>query len=244
MELKAKYFALATLVLLMAACAGNVQNNEMKDKNSEIETVSIGDTVIRQFSDPDLYWVHEPKKFSITDSEITIETEPNTDMWQRTYYGFQNDNAPLLLMKTSNRFFSFTVKASFNSSAQFDQCGIAIYLDGDDWVKASIEYENGQMSRLGSVVTNDGYSDWATYDIPSSIHEMWYRLSRRESDYCIETSTDGVHFQQMRIFHLFHGNAEIAFGVYAASPSDNSFTAKFTDMEVGECQWAPWTADN
>ncbi len=243
MKLKAKYFALASLALLMAACAGNVQNNEMKDQTSEIETVSIGDTVIKQFSEPDLYWIHEPKKFSITDSEITIVTEPNTDMWQRTYYGFQNDNAPMLLMKTTNRFFSFTVKTSFNSSTLFDQCGIVIYLDSYNWMKASIEYENGQMSRLGSVVTNDGYSDWATHDIPSSVHEMWYRLSRRESDFCVETSMDGINFQQMRIFHLFHGNAEISFGVYAASPSDNSFTAKFTHMKVGECMWPAWTTD-
>ena len=111
-------------------------------------------------------------------------------------------------------------------------------------MKASIEYENEEYQRLGSVVTNNGYSDWATQDIPSSIREMWYRLSRRESDYYIETSIDRINFKQMRAFHLFHGDGEISFGIYAASPVNHSFTAKFTNMEVGECKWAAWSAED
>lgn len=51
--------------------------------------------------------------------------------------------------------------------------------------------------RLGSVVTNHGYSDWATTDISSDIKAMWYRFSRRGSDYCIECSQDGISFKQM-----------------------------------------------
>lgn len=207
----------------------------------EMTTVS-NDTIMKKFTKENLYWVREPKNYSITDSVITIETEPKTDLWQRTYYGFQNDNAPVLQMKTARKYFSFTVKTTFNSSVLFDQCGIAIYLDSENWMKASIEYENEEYQRLGSVVTNNGYSDWATHDIPSSVKEMWYRLSRRESDYYIETSTDGINFKQMRSFHLFHGDGEISFGIYAASPSNHSFTAKFTNMEMGECKWAAWSA--
>ena len=67
--------------------------------------------------------------------------------------------------------------------------------------KASIECENENFSRLGSVVTNLGYSDWATTDI-DTISGIWYRLSRRGSDFLVESSFDGVSFKQMRIFHL------------------------------------------
>ena len=104
-------------------------------------------------------------------------------------------------------------------------------------MKASIEYENEQYQRLGSVVTNHGYSDWATTDIDASVKSMWYRLSRRESDYCIECSTDGTTFQQMRICHLWEGNEEISFGIYACSPEGGSFQAKFTNMQITECIW-------
>ena len=109
--------------------------------------------------------------------------------------------------------------------------------DSENWIKASIEYENDEYQRLGSVVTNHGYSDWATTDIPASTKAMWYRLSRRESDYCIESSTDGVTFRQMRIFHLCEGAGTIRFGVYACSPEDSSFEAVFSEMQLTECLW-------
>lgn len=195
---------------------------------------------MKTFTQENLYWIHEPRRYSISDALITIETEPHTDLWQRTYYGFRNDNAPVLQMKTTQKYFSFTVKTVFNTSVLFDQCGIAVYLDSDNWIKTSVEYENDHIQRLGSVVTNNGYSDWATQDIPASIHEIWYRLSRRESDYYIETSLDGIYFKQMRVCHLFHGDGEISFGIYAASPSQHTFTAEFTHMEVGECTWKAW----
>ncbi len=215
----------------------NAQKSQSATKNKS--NMEKKDSILKPFVAENLFWIREPKQYTVTDSLITIVSEPHTDLWQRTYYGFSNDNAPVLQMKTSDKFFSFTVKTSFNSSALFDQCGIAIYLDSDNWMKASIEYENEEYQRLGSVVTNNGYSDWATHDISSSIKEMWYRLSRRESDYYIETSTDGVNFHQMRAFHLVKGDGEISFGLYAASPVDHSFTATFTEMKVEKCKWKP-----
>ena len=184
-----------------------------------------------------LQWTRPPRSFTISPEEIRITTEPGTDLWQRTYYGFQNDNAPVLQMETDETRFSFTVRTDFDSKHRFDQCGIAVYLDSENWLKASIEYENAEYQRLGSVVTNLGYSDWATSDIPASVRSMWYRLSRREADYCIECSTDGVHFQQMRICHLHAGAGTIRFGVYACSPENSSFEAVFSHMELGPCLW-------
>lgn len=185
----------------------------------------------------DLVWTRPPKDFTITDDTVTIVTQPITDLWQRTYYGFQNDNAPVLQLETSETYFSFVVKTEFESKHRYDQCGIVIYLDSENWLKASIEYENEQFQRLGSVVTNHGYSDWATTDIPSSVKTMWYRLSRRESDYCIECSEDGENFRQMRICHLWEGAKKITFGIYACSPEESSFTAKFSNMALLPCQW-------
>ena len=185
-----------------------------------------------------LTWVRAPRDFTIEPDRITITTEPGTDLWQRTYYGFRNDNAPVLQMETGEEFFSFTVRTEFSSSHhRFDQCGVCVYLDSDNWLKGSIEYENEQFQRLGSVVTNLGYSDWATTDIPASVKSMWYRLSRRKSDYCIECSEDGEHFRQMRICHLHEGGGKIRFGVYACSPEDSSFEAVFSCMELSECRW-------
>ena len=184
-----------------------------------------------------LFWIRQPENFFFIVYKIEIITLPNTDLWQRTYYGFQNDNAPVLQLATNKKYFSFVVKTEFDSKTRFDQCGIVIYLDSENWLKASVEYENNSFQRLGSVVTNYGYSDWATTDIPADIKSVWYRLSRRESDYLIEFSYNGIDFKQMRICHLAKGAQTINFGIYACSPEQSSFKATFTQMEITDCVW-------
>ena len=66
---------------------------------------------------------------------------------------------------------------------------------------------------------------------------MWYRFSRREDDFCIECSSDGITYKQMRICHMFNVSNTILFGIYACSPEDSSFKATFTNMEISECKW-------
>ena len=190
-----------------------------------------------KFDTSKLKWIRAPKEFSITEDKIEMTTEPCTDLWQRTYYHFRNDNAPVLQIETDEKYFSFVVKTEFNTKVRYDQSGIVMYLDSDNWLKGSIEYENENFQHLGSVVTNNGYSDWATTAIDVSIKSMWYRFSRREDDYCIECSADGEHFSQMRVCHMWKGGGKIRFGIYACSPEDSSFKAVFTNMELTECKW-------
>lgn len=190
-----------------------------------------------EFKEKNFLWTREPKNYTITEEKIEIVTEPNTDLWQRTYYHFRNDNAPLLQIELLDKYFSFIVKTEFDSKKRFDQCGIIMYLDSENWLKASIEYENEEFQHLGSVVTNHGYSDWATTEIEASIKEMWYRLSRREDDFCIESSIDGKRFKQMRICHMFEAKEKIKVGIYACSPEASSFKATFRNIEITECKW-------
>jgi regulation of enolase protein 1 (concanavalin A-like superfamily) len=183
-------------------------------------------------------WTREPANYTIYPDRLEIITEPHTDLWQRTYYHFRNDNAPVLQLETEEQYFSFTVKTDFSDSHhRFEQCGIVMYLDSENWLKASAEYENESFRHLGSVVTNHGYSDWATTELPTDIKTMWYRLSRREDDYCIECSQDGKNFSQMRVCHMWEGAGRIRFGVYACSPEESSFKAIFSDFKITECAW-------
>jgi len=196
-------------------------------------------------------WLNQPKSFEISGRLVKIITDPGTDFWQRSYYGFRNDNAPALLVESQDNF-TFTVKVSFAYQNQYDQCGLIIYLNSSNWFKASIEYESEEFSRLGSVVTNLGYSDWATTDIATPV-AMWYRLSRRGPDFLIEASPIGKDFKQMRVFHL-HSLGEttpemgkvdppipaaqpIPFGLYACSPLNSSFEARFENWLLQPCQW-------
>lgn len=202
-------------------------------------------------------WLNPPKSSAVSSQSVIITTEPNTDLWQRSYYGFRKDNAPALLLESKSNF-SLTTKVSFQYESRFDQCGLILYIDSDNWFKASIEYENDIHSRLGSVVTNHGYSDWATTDMPTPT-ARWYRLSRRGPDFRIESSPDGIDFEQMRIFHLHllgetspemgrlppavSEEQSVQFGFYACSPSNSSFQAKFEHFKLDSSLWTAHSAE-
>ena len=182
-------------------------------------------------------WTRAPKKYTIMEDKVEMITEPFTDLWQRTYYHFRNDNAPVLQKETEEKQFSFVVKTEFDTNVRYDQSGIVMYLDSENWLKASMEYENEQIQRLGCVVTNNGYSDWSSVDVDATIKSVWLRLSRRDDDFCVENSTDGVNFKQMRICHMFNVKDTIQVGIYACSAENSSFKATFTNMEITECKW-------
>ena len=221
------FFALLTM---LSACTGKDNGKRQANigNNQNVMILNIGNFT----------WTRQPESCVIKGDTIEVVTKPGTDLWQRTYYLFRNDNAPVFQMETEEKFFSFVVKTDFTESHhRFDQCGIVMYLDSENWLKGSVEYENEEFQHLGSVVTNNGYSDWATTAIPANVKTMWYRLSRREADYCIECSQDGQNFTQMRVCHMHKGSGKIRFGIYACSPEESSFKAVFTDMKFSECAW-------
>ena len=230
-----KALAVTGTCLLLLSCGNKTDNTAQPDfLDGVTQAMEKGGNVdLTAFQ-----WTREPASYSIEGQTLTVTTAPHTDLWQRTYYHFRNDNAPVFQIRTKEQYFSFVVKTDFTQSHQrFDQCGIVMYLDSDNWLKGSVEFENGDFQHLGSVATNNGYSDWATTAIPADVRTMWYRFSRRADDYCIECSTDGINFSQMRICHMYAGADIISFGVYACSPEESSFTAVFSDMKITECMW-------
>ena len=48
-------------------------------------------------------WLNQPKQFQVNQNSISLVTEPKTDFWQRSYYGFRNDNAPAYLFESSEQ---------------------------------------------------------------------------------------------------------------------------------------------
>jgi regulation of enolase protein 1 (concanavalin A-like superfamily) len=125
----------------------------------------------------------------------------------------------------------------WTATSQYDQCGLMIRVDSENWIKTSTEYENEDWSRLGSVVTNLGYSDWATQDVSSEHSAMWYRISRCGQDFKIDVSVDGEHWKQLRIAHLHKASDRIAAGMYACSPIGRDFRSCFINFTCGPNTW-------
>lgn len=180
----------------------------------------------------DFYWFNEPPEYHF-DQGLIIKTEPETDFWQRTHYGFQKDSGHCLLTDIEGDF-SFSVQVEYKPEAVYDQVGLMVRIDEENWIKISAEYEDEQISKLGSVVTNLGYSDWATEDISSEITFMWYRVKKKNNNFFIENSWDGENWSQMRMTHLHQKVDELAVGIYACSPKESSFEAKIKDILIDQ----------
>lgn len=190
------------------------------------------------FTNRPVRWLNEPREHGADETGVWFTTEPGTDLWQRTYYGFRRNDAHALLTAVDEQYVTFTATAAFRYGARFDQCGIIVHQDADNWFKASVE--NDDVRLLGSVVTNGGWSDWATTLAPDADAITW-RLSRRERDFRLDWALPGGEFQQSRVFHLAAATGPVDLGVYACSPVDGSFTATFTEISLGECVWQAHT---
>ena len=181
------------------------------------------------------YWFNPPDTCRFGDG-LEIVTNPQTDFWQTTHYGFQRDDGHCLFTRITGDF-TMQTHVTFAPRSQYDQCGLMVRLNADNWIKMGIEYEDTAVSRLGSVVTNLGYSDWATQDIGSDHRERWYRLSRNGNDFLLEQSPDGLTWAQMRITHLHVGPPQVEVGPYACSPIGQDFWCKFSWVEVSPNVW-------
>ena len=192
-----------------------------------------------QFLHPSLpqgfYWFNEPTHYRLGNG-LEISTDEKTDFWQTTHYGFQRDDGHCLFTRQSGDF-SIMTHVEFQPREKYDQCGLMVRIDAHNWIKVSMEYESEHVSRLGSVVTNFGYSDWATQDVTSDRREMWYRISKRGSDFLLENSHDGQTWLQMRITHLHKEVAEYEIGVYACSPIGREYRCCFKTLEISDNQW-------
>ncbi len=177
-------------------------------------------------------WENEPKQY-VFDGSLRIRVEPETDFWQRTHYNFQRDNAHCLLREFDGDF-ELSASCAFEGNANYDQCGIILRIDPENWIKASTEYFDESLSYLGSVVTSLGYSDWAKSDVPSGKGIRTYTIRVKGRDAEIETESNGVR-SVLRIAHIHAaGGGGISAGVYAACPMGKGFEAVFKSIEIKE----------
>jgi regulation of enolase protein 1 (concanavalin A-like superfamily) len=164
---------------------------------------------------------------------LRLETCADTDFWQRTHYGLRADNGHVLGARFQADF-TLSTHVRFHPVHQYDQAGLMVRVSSDCWLKTSVEYEPEGASRLGVVVTNGGFSDWSTQDVPATLREIHLRLRRTSGDYLVEGSQDGARWMQLRVAHLHEDEREAPLfaGLYACSPRGAGFVAEFSFLEL------------
>lgn len=179
-------------------------------------------------------WINKPDEHNITQDKVTFKVLPKTDFWQVTHYGFSRTDGNCYVKELDGDV-CFTVKVKMNYEEEYDQLGIIVYIDEENFAKLCVENELKCDNKLGSVVCKDKRSDWATQSI-DDIDELYFRVSKRGINYLFEYSRDGVVYEQLRLFDLCK-QEKVNIGVFGASPLGHGFKAEFTDISFSENQW-------
>jgi uncharacterized protein len=207
----------------------------MPTETTPIPQSPLYESFTRPEFDPRLQWFHEPGQWSIQPAvpALVLTPEAATDFWQRTHYGFRVDSGHFLYMQAAGDFV-LTTRVRLHPVHQYDQAGLMVRLSADCWLKTSVEFEPHGPNRLGSVVTNQGYSDWATQELSKDKDEVSFRIRREGEDYLVETSLDGVSWSQIRMAHLAEDRpgAEASAGLYACSPKGTGCVAQFRFLSL------------
>lgn len=190
--------------------------------------------MISSFSDTRLKWHCEPSNWNITGGRLVIAPDSSTDFWSKTHYGFEADNGHFLYANIAGDFV-LSAEIFMTPRHQYDQAGLMVRVSKSCWLKTSVEFEPDNMSRLGAVVTNGGYSDWSTQDVPSDLNRFQLRVRRERGDYLVHMSLDGDDWKQLRVAHLHEDvspEASVECGVYACSPKTAGFNAEFDKFVI------------
>lgn len=177
-----------------------------------------------------------PESQQIQDGQLVVRSLPDSDFWLKTHYGFERYNGHVLYDEIKGDF-DVTVELSMKPQSTFDQSGLFIGIDRDNWLKTSIEYITDGPCHLGAVVTRLGFSDWSTRDMEQQIfiERLSFRVKREGEDFFVYFRIPGKQqeWEQLRIAHLdCPAGQPLRVGMYTASPMDRGFETTFYSFEI------------
>ena len=173
-------------------------------------------------------WFNEPSEWSISGKSLTMDVTPKSDYWRISHYGFTVDDAPFYYAEYGGEF-EAKVKISGDYKVRFDQAGLMIRLDHENYIKTGIEFVDGNYN-LSTVVTHHT-SDWSVIALDRPVDCIWIKAVRRLDAVEIFYSFDDKEYVMMRNAWL-EANHPVKIGMFAACPDGNGFKATFSDFTV------------
>ena len=175
-----------------------------------------------------MQWFNEPTKWEIKNNSLTMNVTPQSDYWRVSHYGFTVDDAPFLYTMRGGEF-EVKVKVTGDYTARFDQAGLMLRIDHENYIKAGIEFVDGKYN-LSTVVTHHT-SDWSIIALDRPVPFVWIKAVRRLDAIEVFYSFDDVTYTLMRNAWM-PDNHPIMVGVMAACPDGNGFKARFDNFSI------------
>lgn len=175
-----------------------------------------------------MQWFNEPENWSIENGKLTMDVTPQSDYWRISHYGFTVDDAPFIYTTRGGEF-EVKVKISGDYKVRFDQAGLMMRIDKENYIKTGIEFVDGKYN-LSTVVTHTT-SDWSVIELEKPVDYIWIKAVRRLDAVEIFYSFDDKEYTMMRNCWL-QDNTPVMVGMMAACPDGNGFKATFEHFKI------------
>lgn len=175
-----------------------------------------------------MIWFNEPEQWEIKGGMLTMAVTPQSDYWRISHYGFTVDDAPFYYATYGGEF-EVKVKVSGDYRERFDQAGLMLRIDPENYIKAGIEFVDGKFN-ISTVVTHHT-SDWSIIKLDKAVPYIWIKAVRRLDAVEVFYSFDDKEYTLMRNAWL-QDNTPVMVGMMAACPDGKGFQARFENFQV------------
>lgn len=173
-------------------------------------------------------WMNQPASAKINGTEITVRSRAKTDFWQKTFDGYVADSGHFFHLPASGNF-TFTALINGKYATQYDQAGLMVRIDAENWMRCGTEFIDGK--RYASVVFTRTYSDGSTLPDLSETEPIWWRVVRKNDSIETFCSLDGTKFMSVRMGY-FPTQRTVEVGLMCAAPSGEGFDASFKALKL------------
>ena len=142
-----------------------------------------------------MQWFNEPEQWEVKNNVLSMSVTPQSDYWRISHYGFTVDDAPFYYATYGGEF-EAKVKVVGEYKERFDQAGLMLRIDHENYIKAGIEFVDGKFN-LSTVVTHKT-SDWSVITLDKTVPYIWIKAVRRLDAVEIFYSFDDKTYTLMR----------------------------------------------
>ena len=182
-----------------------------------------GDSLVERMT-----WLNEPASWKGSGGKLFVRSRAKTDFWRKTFYGYITDNGHFFRLSASGDFL-FQARVNGNYAARYDQAGLMVRLDAENWIKCGTEFFDGR--RHASVVFTRDFSDWSTMADLSKTAPIWWRAVRKKDSVETLCSLDGNNFTSARQGY-FPPGVKVDVGIMCAAPEGPGFDATFDNLRL------------
>ena len=174
-------------------------------------------------------WLNAPENWSADGAQLRVTTDANTDFWRKTSYGFIRDSGHFFGTQIDGDF-TAQVQVSAQYASLYDQAGLMVRIDAENWIKCGVEFSDGQLL-LSTVLTVDK-SDWAVSVAPPMPDGFWLRVTVAQGVIRVQYSTDGKLWPLLRLA-AFPVAARYLAGPMCCTPERGGLEVVFSHFSHG-----------